>query len=242
MDRPPSENLHDPWLRTDEPLFWLLGGAHEVRTNDSYYFDSRKRTDRLHVVVQFTLAGTGFYQDRRGRTLLPAGWAFVSIIPGDFEYGYAPHTYQPYELVFMSIDGPDAVRWYERITQSFGHVLNLGTEGRLGQMMLALVHARETRRLPDRYVQSGQVYQVFMEILSTLNRTRLSTSPRVTQAMQLITEHVDHADFGINQLADKMDCSREHLTRLFRSAIGVSRHPGPLADHSRADRSRRPAR
>ncbi len=218
----PSDNLSDPRLRTEEPLLWLVGAGHQVRTDESYYYNSRKRTDRPQMVVQYTLAGTGFYHDERGRTELPAGWAWVSIIPGEFEYGFAPHTFQPYEFTFVCLDGSEVLDWYQRLTQSFGHVMNLGTEGRIGPMILALAHAKETGRLPDRYVQSAMVYQLLMEIFSTANRARLDTSPRVTQALRLISEHAGDADFGIAQLAVAMDCSREHVTRLFRAAIGVS--------------------
>ncbi len=222
MIRVPSDHVSDPRIRTDEPLLWLVGAGHEVRTDESYYFDSRQRRDRPHVVVQYTLAGIGFYHDARGRSLLPAGWAWVSMIPGEFEYGFAPHTFQPYEQTFVCLAGAEVLRWYERLTHSFGHVINLGTEGRVGPMILALAHAKEMRRLPDRYVQSAMVYQLLMEIFSTANRTRLDTSPRVAQALNLISQHAGDADFGIAQLAAVMDCSREHVTRLFRAAIGVS--------------------
>jgi len=222
MSQIPSDNPRDPWLRTAEPLLWLGGGGHEVRTDAGYYFDSRQRMDRPHVTLQFTIDGTGFYQDRRGRTLLPPGWAFINVIPGDFQYGFDPRSPRAYELVFLSFEGNEAQQWYQRLTDAFGHLLDLGTESRVGPLMLSLAHAIETNRLPDRYVQSAQIYQLMMEIYSTLNRTRLSTSPRVTDAIRLMGEQVDNADFGVSQLAAAMDCSREHLTRLFRSAIGVS--------------------
>jgi AraC-like DNA-binding protein len=212
----------DPWLRTTEPLLWLGGAGHEVRTDASYFYDCRHRHDRPHLVLQYTIGGTGFYQDRRGRSLLPAGCAFFSLIPGDFQYGFEPKSDRAYELVFVSFVGPEAMTWYRRLTGAFGHVMNLGTEERIGPLMLALAHARETNRLSDRYVQSAQIYQLLMELYSTLNRTRLSTSPRVTQAMRLIADHAAEASFGVQQLAAEMDCSREHLTRLFRAAIGVN--------------------
>jgi AraC-like DNA-binding protein len=222
MSRAATDNHANPRLRTDEPLLWLAGAGHEVRTDQSYYYDCRQRRDRPQVTIQFTLAGTGFYQDRRGRTLLPAGWAFVSVIPGEFEYGFAPQSTGPYELAFISIDGTEATAWHERLVSSFGHLLDLSDAESIRPMLLNIAHARETSRLPDRYVLSAQIYALLMEIYSTLNRTRLSTTPRVTQAMQLIADHADDAGFGIHQLAAAMDCSREHLTRLFRTATGVS--------------------
>lgn len=112
--------------------------------------------------------------------------------------------------------------WHERITAAFGHALNLTAAERIGPLMLSLARARQSGLMPDRYLLSAQIYQLLMEIYSSLNRTRLSTSPRVTHAMRLIATHANEPSFGINQLAGAMDCSREHLTRLFRAATGVS--------------------
>jgi transcriptional regulator GlxA family with amidase domain len=120
------------------------------------------------------------------------------------------------------MQGPDATAWYQRLVDSFGHVLNLGLDTGVSTQMLALAHARDSGRMPDRYVQSGMLYQLLMTVFSTLNRTRLSTSPRVVQAMELITRHGGDPDFGVNRLAREMDLSREHLARLFLGATGVA--------------------
>jgi AraC-like DNA-binding protein len=217
-----SAHHGDPWLRTDEPLLWMGGAGQETRSDMSYYYDSSKRSDRQHVVLQYTLRGQGFYQREGKRSVLPPGWMWVDVIPGNFEYGYHSGSPLPYELVFVSLIGPDAMAWHQRLTDSFGHVLNVGLDSLVGSQLLAIAHARDSGRMPDRYVQSGMLYQVLMTIFSTLNRTRLSTSPRVMQAIQLISKHAVNPDFGVNALAERMDCSREHLARLFLSATGVS--------------------
>jgi AraC-like DNA-binding protein len=217
-----SAHPGDPWLRTDEPLLWMGGAGQETRSASSYYFDASTRDDRPHVVLQYTLRGQGFYHRDGRRSILPPGWMWVDAIPGDFEYGYHPASPLPYELVFVSLIGPDAMAWHRRLTESFGHVLNVGLDSTVGSQLLAIAHARDSGRMPDRYVQSGMLYQVLMTIFSTLNRTRLTTSPRVMQAMQLISQYAADPDFGVNALADRMECSREHLARLFQSATGVS--------------------
>lgn len=212
----------DPWLRTAEPLLWLLGAGQETRSDTSYYYDSSTRKDRPHVVLQYTLRGQGFYGRDGRRTVIGPGTAFIDVIPGPFEYGYHSASPLPYELVFVAMQGPDAIAWYERLVESFGHVLDLGLDSGVETQMLAIAHARDSGRMPDRYIQSGMLYQLLMTVFSTLTRSRLSTSPRVVQAMQLIARHAADPSFGVNGLARMMDVSREHLARLFVDATGVS--------------------
>ncbi|CAN5552140.1 hypothetical protein BH10PLA1_BH10PLA1_10560 [soil metagenome] len=222
MARSPLPPVRDTSIRTDESLLWLGHAGHEVRESTAYYYNCRTRKDRGHVTLQYTLSGEGFYADARGRVALPAGWAFVAVIPGEFEYGYSPASKGPYELAYLNLTGPVAMLWHDRITQSFGHTLDLSTSDHIAPLMLAIARAHEAGTLPDRYLLSAQIYQVLMEIFSSLTRTRLSMSPRVTLAMERITARANDADFNVTRLAADLDCSREHLTRLFRAATGVS--------------------
>jgi len=222
MPRLAAQNVPDPAIRTDESLLWLGHAGHEIQRGTNYWFDCRKRKDRPHVTLQLTLAGEGFYTDARGRAPLPTGWAFLAVIPGEFEYGFSTASRGPYEFVYISLTGPVAMAWHDRITHSFGHAIDLSSSGRIGPLMLAITRAFTSGTLPDRYLLSAQLYQVLMEIYSSLTRTRLSTSPRVTKAMERIATHAHDASFSISRLATEMDCSREHLTRLFRAATGVS--------------------
>lgn len=88
--------------------------------------------------------------------------------------------------------------------------------------MLSIAHAREAGTLPDRYILSGQLYQLIMTIYSTLRSSRVNTSPRVSRAVELITQRAAEHGFDVEKLAAELDCSREYLSRQFRSVMGVS--------------------
>ncbi len=215
------------WLRTQEPLLWLGGVGHEFR-DATYRYDARLRSDQPHVVMQLTLAGTGFYESpRRERTLLRTGSAFFDIIPGPFRYGHAGEidkgtdVQRTYELVFVSTRGPVATRWARRIIRAFGNVLHFG-DNSPAPLMLDLVRRHESNALGDRYVMSGLLYQLYMTIFSTLSASRVATEPRVGRALALITGRATDPSFNVMALADALDCSREYLTRRFRAATGVS--------------------
>ncbi len=208
--------------RTAEPLLWLAGVGHEQRSTADYWFDASKRSDRPHCCLQLTLAGEGFYEDKQGRLSLPAGWAFFQTIPGDFSYGFNPQSPSPYELVFISMTGESALDWQRRLVQAFGPVLNLGESSAAAGFMLSLVRAWQGKSLADRYQVSARLYQLLMTLYSTLSQSRLRTIPRLSLAMQLIGEQATDASFGVSRLANQLDCSREHLSRLFQAALGLS--------------------
>jgi two-component system response regulator YesN len=69
---------------------------------------------------------------------------------------------------------------------------------------------------------SGQLYQLLMAVFSAMKATQLRTSPLLGNAVEMIDRRsVDHR-FNVMTLARELDCSREHITRQFRDATGVS--------------------
>jgi AraC-like DNA-binding protein len=212
-----------PWsrARTGEPLLWLTGCGHEIVTPDQgYHYDCRERGD-IHVGLQLTLRGEGFYE-RAGRTVaLPQGTAFFDRIPGDFRYGYPRGATADYEFVWIDIDGAEAERWLKEINRSAGPVLTLGAENPVGPLMLALAHEQGTGLALDRYQVSARVYEILMTVLSVLNRARLTTSPLVQQALRSMHQRGLREGWDVSTLAGELGCSREHLARAFADAIGV---------------------
>lgn len=217
------------FVRTVEPLIWYSGSGHEVRTGPHYYYDASTRGDLHHVVFQYTLAGCGFYRRRGGpRVLLTPGRAFIDSIPGPFEYGWAgdtPGADGVYEQLFVSLQGDTAVDWMKRITATHGHVLDFRDDPSVGETLRALVESLRTPTpavLRDRYVVSGQLYGLLMQVLSVLGRSRVDAAPLVTHAFRLVDAHAHESAFNVARLARSLDCSREHLAREFRRATGVS--------------------
>lgn len=210
-------------VRTSEPLLWLSGCGHEVRGNRrEYYFDSRTRGDEPHVVLQWTLAGAGWYERGGREHLLTRGMAFIDAIPGNFRYGYPPEAREPYELVFVSMRGRASWRWHKRLVAHFGHVLSLGPEHEAAGQMLALVRLYAQNRLGDRYLVSARLYQLFMSIFSALNASRVATVPLVSAALERIEARAQDPGFNVADLARELNCSREHLARSFQAGMRVT--------------------
>src|SRR4051812_36427734 len=147
-----------PWVRTGEPLLWLIGSGHETITPETaYWYDCRKRGD-AHLGLQLTLAGEGFYE-RGGRQLrVGPGAAWFDAIPGDFRYGLPLRATAAYEHVWIDLQGPTAHRLWERVRSQHGPVLELGPDNPVAPLMLELAHEHAAGMLGDRYLVSARVY------------------------------------------------------------------------------------
>ncbi len=219
---PPAAPFTSTWARTAEPLLRLVGAGHEVHRDPSYFYDCRNRTDSPQITLQLTLAGAGFYESRRRtRTLLRPGMAFFDGVPGPFRYGYASEHRGVYELVYVSMEGSVAQRWRGRLVRAFGNVLNFGERNPVAPLMLALAYQVRSRTRPDRYLLSAQLYQLVMAVFSHLSEARTLTSTRTSAALALIAARATEPQFNIAHLAGALDCSREHLARVFRDSTGL---------------------
>lgn len=205
-------------------LLWFAGAGHEVRPDAGYFYNARTRRDPPHLTIQLTLSGAGFHLDQRSgkRSLLTPGRAFVEFIPGPFSYGYAPESRGAYELVFVSVAGPEAERWGKRLHDRFGPVLDLGPSTTVAEMMLGMVTARASRKLDDIHQNSATLYQLFMRMLGTLGERRIAQDPLAARAIDIIRAQATDPDFSIERLATIFDISREHLARRFRKTTGRS--------------------
>ncbi len=209
-------------MRSPEPLFWLGEAAMEIRRSEQYYYNCRNRMDRPHIVLQITLEGCGFYTRGPRRELLPPNTAFIDAIPGAFEYGYAAESSVPYRLAFVSMAGPVAMRWMRRIHMLFGRVLHFGEDRTVADQVTALAGQDDRGVRLDRYQSSALAYALVMQIHSVLMRSRIEQATRVRRAMAMIEQDGRDPNFGIARLAEELECSREHLTRQFHDATGIS--------------------
>jgi AraC-like DNA-binding protein len=206
--------------QTPEPLVFLAGAGHEIRTGPHYFHDAATRRDSPHLVLQYTLRGTGFYH-RQGqpRILLPRGTAFLDSIPGPFTYGWHAGDY---EQVFLSLRGPPAERWLADLHADHGPVLTFPDDRAIPDAILLLLEQSRQSLLRDRYLVSAQLYGLMMLVRSRLSRSRLLASDLADRARASIESSANDPRFNITHLARRLDCSREHLAREFRRALAVS--------------------
>ncbi|MBE7462447.1 MAG: AraC family transcriptional regulator [Planctomycetes bacterium] len=211
-----------PWVRTDEPLFWLVSAGHELfAPGEDYLRDASRRRDP-HYVIQLTLRGEGFYEREGKTTLLKAGMAFIEEMPADFRYGIPVPARDVYEHAWLDLNGPAVEMVWRDLIRRHGRVVHLGAENPVAPLLKTVVYQHAQQRHHDRYRLSAQLYEVVMTLLHRLDRQRVAAAPLAQRAAALIHARGLLPDCSVEALAESLDVSREHLSRTFREALGVS--------------------
>jgi AraC-like DNA-binding protein len=211
-----------PWALTDEPLLWLVNSGDEVVTPKVRYSHDASRRPDPHLCLTAVIAGEGFHERGGQPARLLPGMFFFEALPGDFRYGYPPRGTAPFEFVWLDLVGPAAEALRKRVVEKAGPVFDLGVDNPVAPLMRAIVHQLASGLVQDRYQLSVRVYEVLMLVLSLLDRARLTTSPLVQGAVQLIHERGTRAATDIGSIAAQLRCTREHLGRAFAGAVGLS--------------------
>jgi len=120
------------------------------------------------------------------------------------------------------MQGDVAKRWMKRLHATHGRILDFGSDRSVEGTLRSLVETARDGNLRDRYLVSGQLYGLMMQVLSVLSRSRVAAAPLAEGAIRLIHTHAPDPGFNVTALARRLDCSREHLAREFRRATGVT--------------------
>ncbi|MEM6314414.1 MAG: helix-turn-helix domain-containing protein [Planctomycetota bacterium] len=204
-------------IDTREPPLVRLTGFGDERYAGRYGFDTRRRRENHKLVIQVTLVGTQYYEQGGERRVLPAGHGWCDFIPGDFRYGNAGRDLR---IVWFSCSGAYVEAFARHIHGTAGPTFFLGDPAPFAAAIGRL------DRLPDQteFARSAECYGILMLVLSLLRQQRVGEDPRIANALRLIERNASDPAFGVLELADMLDVSREHLARQFRAALG--RSPG----------------
>src|SRR5258708_28561948 len=106
----------------------VCAGADEARTDASYFWDNAARGDSDCLVIQRTLRGAGFFKDRRGRRLVPPGYAMLFSHREASSYGYPAEAEEPYRLRFLAFSRSSVQGLFDRIRIDFGAAARMPNE------------------------------------------------------------------------------------------------------------------
>ncbi len=205
----PSEAL--PYMTLDS-LGWTTDAA------AGYGNDCRARSDKGHVVFQYTLSGEGRV-DTDGQTLaVPAGNGFLVRIPSEKRYYYPPEGTQPWAFVWLNARGEDAVRMWDRIVDKHGTVFPLSAESLTVALFWDLYRAVSVDRLSDAAELSVHLYRWMLSLLRSdpSHAAKDSdTHTAIRQAKRFMRDNLARP-ISLEDIAEHCGVSRSYLCRLFQ--------------------------
>jgi AraC-like DNA-binding protein len=191
--------------------------GYEIRQDETYDWDGRKRGQTPFSVLQHTISGEGRlrYENRSYR--VGAGETLLVLVPHNHRYWLEKDS--RWEYFWISMNGEEALRIHRLILSAAGPVLKLqqGTIDQLADCSLRLVRDADT---PAK--ASAIVYAAAMALYDDVFGSHAFAADQ--SAMQRVIDHVSanlDKPLPVSELAEVSGLSRAHFSRVFAESEGL---------------------
>lgn len=191
--------------------------GYEIRQDEVYDWDGRKRGQTPFTVLQHTIGGEGRlrYENRNHR--VGAGDTLLVLVPHNHRYWLEKNG--RWDYFWISMNGEEALRIHRLVLAAAGPVLKLQqtTIDHLADCSLQLVHEANT---PAR--ASAIAYAAAMALYDDVFSSHGVATDQ--SAMQAVIDHI-HANLDkplpVHELAEVSGLSRAHFSRVFAESEGL---------------------
>ena len=196
--------------------------AEDATSDPHYYSRGDLRWYETHCFFNYTLQGSGFFQDARGRHRLEAGTGFICTIDDpQTAYGYGEYAGEEWRFLSVCLGGEAARLMVQDLVRSHGALFKIAPDAAI------LRQLRELRQDDDDMLQMPLApavelaYSLLMTLEQSTQRPHEENAEMLVQrAIQKLASQSNLSSVG--DLADSLNVSREHLSRVFRNHIGIS--------------------
>ncbi|SCB17937.1 helix-turn-helix transcriptional regulator [Rhizobium hainanense] len=191
--------------------------GYEVRHDEPYDWDGRRRGQTPFTVLQHTISGTGRlrYENRSYR--VDSGDTLLVLVPHNHRYWLEKG--ERWEYFWISMNGEEALRIHRLILAAAGPVLKLqqATIDHLADCSLRLVKGAKTPASA-----SAIAYEAAMALYDDVFGSHAFAADR--SVMQIVIDHINanlDKPLPVDELAKVSGLSRAHFSRVFAESEGV---------------------
>ena len=177
------------------------------------------------VIVQWTHAGSGVFRFQESDHQVPAGSAFIAIVPEEAEYRFQAGAPEPWRFAWINFYGGLSLQLWRALRSATGPVLALAGKSVAGRDFSQLLANVGARRFADRYEASAAGFAFFMTLCRQTNAMSsvLSRHDRTAAAARRVAGSFSAGSpAGVKLLAAEAGVTREHFSRVFRAQQGES--------------------
>ncbi|MDE1992784.1 MAG: AraC family transcriptional regulator [Rhizobiaceae bacterium] len=191
--------------------------GYEIRQDETYDWDGRRRGQTPFTVLQHTISGTGRlrYENRNYR--LSAGDTLLVLVPHNHRYWLERN--ERWEYFWISMNGEEALRIHRLILAAAGPLLKLqqSTIDHLADCSLRLVRGATTPASA-----SAVAYEAAMALYDDVFSSHAFATDR--SAMQSVIDYIEanlDQPLPVSELAKVSGLSRAHFSRVFADSEGL---------------------
>lgn len=185
-----------------------------------YQWDCFNRGNVPFVIFQHTLEGRGCFSVEGRVHELPAGSAFIALVPEQGRYFYPPDAHEPWAFCWMNFYGGLAMDLWRRLREQFGPVIHIPPQAAVITQLLGLAGKIAERKFTDRYEAGAEAYTFYMNYWREAVQPLRAQADPVAEAVQICLTHF-RDPITIKELAAGCNLSREHFSRIFREKQGI---------------------
>lgn len=205
-------------------LRYLYGGIEHREDPAAYYWDGMRRGgDPEHpiVIIQYTLAGYGRYEQDERRWDLPPGHCFLSVVPTPHRY-FLPIESRSWTFFYLIATHAYGVSRLTRIAEQFGPVHALPPDALPIARMVEIIQGLCLSAFVDDLAVEQKLLDMVLEFERYARRTFYPSDRQ--QLLESVRRHVlTHLDRNItvDELAQGTGMSRSHFSHYFRATTGM---------------------
>jgi AraC-like DNA-binding protein len=198
--------------------------ASEVRVSPSYHLKGKNRQGDEHVIFQYTFSGNVCFKDKSGKYKLEAGDAFLcEARDPSVEYYYPKNGTEPYNFFWFCFTGETGFEMARELIKRHGPIYKLSKNSIvLTRLMQFAGKGRNLIELAPAQ-SAGLVTDLLINLAESKDKNIELTPANllIRQALQIIRESLD-TNLNVTELANALEISREHLTRVFKEQTGLT--------------------
>lgn len=217
-----------------ESLPRLIAASEEAWNSPEYFYDNSRRDVHEYCVIQLTLEGRAFWQDREGRRLVEANYAMLYTHDEASCYGYPPESNDTYRLQFVAIKPGFMRPLFDGLRQQIGSIVPMQPTGVAAHLINDLVHRQKEQLYEDILECTELLCRLLCAIWREQIEDRESWNP--VDYGHYLLQNDPHGRLRIKELPERIGVSREHFIREHIKAYGVS--PGKMHRDLRLNRVR----
>jgi AraC-like DNA-binding protein len=173
------------------------------------------------VVWQYTLSGKGRINlDDTCHDLFPGSLMIVSV-PGPNVY-YLPEDSSHWEFVFLAMVGREAVWITKMIEQHLGNIIDSQKIPQTLSMLYDFLEKILSENITNPFINSKYSYLLCMTLLEEIGVTCQAEETKSFEKLILFLKKNIQRDISVKEMAEVMQLSSSHFTRLFGKKMGLS--------------------
>lgn len=195
----------------------------ERQTTSRYHLEGRGRPLNCTQIV-CTLEGEGAFRYKGKVYALTPGKGFLCTL-GDPEsaYYYPRHAKDPWIFLWMDFTGETAVRMLDEMAGQYGRVFDFPPDSGL----IRYLKSFRNQRRSTRSVTPAEGASIVCTVLSLLGehlerKDAESPGSRLVQAAQSMISGDTGRVLTLQEIAARLQVSREHLSRIFHQRTGLT--------------------